>query len=303
MQLKPEALNALKLPVKVKVGFLGSVKLKVLWSRLGQDPVLVYLDRIFLLAEPATSVEGCSEDAIQEAKKSRVQCLLHMFLLDEICFLIRDYSASSDRSGRGSNQANTRTTKFAPKLKPTSKPKLEPSSKQEPQDSAPKPQPPPVEAVSKKKENDKDFKPPMVAEPKVEQSISNGAVKMEIDEETKEDEILTEANREDQGEEEDMVVREIDVFFTPSIDADAQDWFWQLWKSGSISKQCRWETICYSDLKDQIFPLNFMGLLPCRSARCHMLNAMEDISLAHGLVNWVTVMLLLRREAEMVHQI
>lgn len=29
MQLKPEALNALKLPVKVKAGFLGSVKLKV----------------------------------------------------------------------------------------------------------------------------------------------------------------------------------------------------------------------------------------------------------------------------------
>lgn len=29
MQLKPEALNALKLPVRVKAGFLGSVKLKV----------------------------------------------------------------------------------------------------------------------------------------------------------------------------------------------------------------------------------------------------------------------------------
>jgi hypothetical protein len=46
---------------------------KVPWSRLGQDPVLVYLDRIFLLAEPATEVEGRSEDAVQEAKKSRVR--------------------------------------------------------------------------------------------------------------------------------------------------------------------------------------------------------------------------------------
>lgn len=72
MQLKPDALNALKLPVKVKAGFLGSVKLKVPWSRLGQDPVLVYLDRIFLLAEPETQVEGRSEDAVQEAKKARV---------------------------------------------------------------------------------------------------------------------------------------------------------------------------------------------------------------------------------------
>ncbi|KAJ4846821.1 hypothetical protein Tsubulata_004613 [Turnera subulata] len=73
MQLKPEALNALKLPVKVKAGFLGSVRLKVPWSRLGQDPVLVHLDRIFLLAEPATQVEGRTEDAVQEAKKSRIR--------------------------------------------------------------------------------------------------------------------------------------------------------------------------------------------------------------------------------------
>ncbi|XP_056848056.1 uncharacterized protein LOC130498599 [Raphanus sativus] len=57
MQLKTEALNALKLPVKVKAGFLGSVKLKVPWSRLGQEPVVVYLDRIYVLAEPATDVE------------------------------------------------------------------------------------------------------------------------------------------------------------------------------------------------------------------------------------------------------
>ncbi|CAN4127752.1 unnamed protein product [Withania somnifera] len=73
MQLKPEALNALKLLVKVKAGFLGSVRLKVPWSRLGQDPVLVHLDRIFLLAEPATQVEGSTEDAVQEAKKSRIR--------------------------------------------------------------------------------------------------------------------------------------------------------------------------------------------------------------------------------------
>ncbi|XP_071692229.1 uncharacterized protein [Rutidosis leptorrhynchoides] len=72
MQLKPEALNALKLPVKVKAGFLGSVKLKVPWSRIGQEPVLVYLDRIYLLAEPETQVEGYSEDAVQKTKKSRI---------------------------------------------------------------------------------------------------------------------------------------------------------------------------------------------------------------------------------------
>ncbi|KAJ3689943.1 hypothetical protein LUZ61_019107 [Rhynchospora tenuis] len=73
MQLRPEALNALKLPVKVKAGFLGSVRLKVPWSKLGQEPVVVYLDRIFILAEPALQVEGSSEEALQEAKRNRVK--------------------------------------------------------------------------------------------------------------------------------------------------------------------------------------------------------------------------------------
>lgn len=41
MQLKPEALNALKLPVKVKAGFLGSVKLKV----CGDNPPTASLRR------------------------------------------------------------------------------------------------------------------------------------------------------------------------------------------------------------------------------------------------------------------
>ncbi|KAJ4950191.1 hypothetical protein NE237_027023 [Protea cynaroides] len=74
MQLKPEAFNALKLPLKVKASFLGSVKLKLRRAdyRLGQEPVLVYLDRIFILAELATQVKGCTEDAVQEAKKSGV---------------------------------------------------------------------------------------------------------------------------------------------------------------------------------------------------------------------------------------
>ncbi|XP_024403056.1 uncharacterized protein [Physcomitrium patens] len=73
MQLKPEALNALKLPIKVKAGFLGSVRLKVPWSRLGQEPVVVELDRIFILAEPATNVKGGDGDSVQEAKSRRVR--------------------------------------------------------------------------------------------------------------------------------------------------------------------------------------------------------------------------------------
>lgn len=51
-------------------------KFQVPWSRIGQDPVIVSLDRIFLLAEPATRVEGSTEDAVQEVKKTRIRVRL-----------------------------------------------------------------------------------------------------------------------------------------------------------------------------------------------------------------------------------
>lgn len=44
MQLKPEALNALKLPVKVKAGFLGSVKLKVCWVSVSQGQYISFFE-------------------------------------------------------------------------------------------------------------------------------------------------------------------------------------------------------------------------------------------------------------------
>lgn len=46
MQLKPEALNELKLPVKVKAGFLGSVKLKVCRVLVSRVQCILYLKNI-----------------------------------------------------------------------------------------------------------------------------------------------------------------------------------------------------------------------------------------------------------------
>lgn len=70
------------------MSLLNNSELQVPWSRLGQDPVLVHLDRIFLLAEPSTQVEGSSEDAVQEVKRSRIRvryCILDSL---EFSFLI-----------------------------------------------------------------------------------------------------------------------------------------------------------------------------------------------------------------------
>lgn len=53
LKLKAEALNSLKLPVTVKAGFVGTITLKVPWKSLGKEPVIVLIDRIFILAHPA----------------------------------------------------------------------------------------------------------------------------------------------------------------------------------------------------------------------------------------------------------
>lgn len=52
LNLKAEALNSLKLPVTVKAGFIGTITLKVPWKSLGKEPVIVLIDRVFVLAYP-----------------------------------------------------------------------------------------------------------------------------------------------------------------------------------------------------------------------------------------------------------
>ncbi|KAH7429919.1 hypothetical protein KP509_09G071400 [Ceratopteris richardii] len=75
LQLKAEALNSLKLPVTVKAGFLGSVTLKVPWNRLGNESVIVLLDRIFIVAEPIQDDQISEEDRkdrLLEAKRRQL---------------------------------------------------------------------------------------------------------------------------------------------------------------------------------------------------------------------------------------
>ncbi|OMO84297.1 DNA-directed RNA polymerase III subunit Rpc5 [Corchorus olitorius] len=148
----------------------------------------------------------------------------------------------------GPRQGNTRTTKFAPKsskFAPSRKPKSEPK------------------AETKVEKEQEDIKP-VIAELKTEQSVSNGAAKMEIDAEAKEDAAKMEIDavakedvimndqtgeEEEQQElavaaaEEDMVVREIDVFFTPSVDANTQLYVLQYpmrpcWRPYELDERC-----------------------------------------------------------------
>ncbi|OMO97128.1 DNA-directed RNA polymerase III subunit Rpc5 [Corchorus olitorius] len=117
----------------------------------------------------------------------------------------------------GPRQGNTRTTKFAPR--PSRKLKFEPKAK------------------TKVEKEQEDIKP-VIAGPKTEQSVSNGAAKLEILAEAKEEEEQQEA-----AEEEDMVVRKIDVFFTSSVDANTQLYVLQYpmrpcWRPYELDERC-----------------------------------------------------------------
>ncbi|KAK3249746.1 hypothetical protein CYMTET_40840 [Cymbomonas tetramitiformis] len=72
LQLKPDALNALKLPVVVRAGLLGSLRLKVPWNKLGREPVLVEIDRVYVLAAPRDS-EVHTEEEKAEAEREGLE--------------------------------------------------------------------------------------------------------------------------------------------------------------------------------------------------------------------------------------
>ncbi|KAJ1403039.1 Vacuolar protein sorting-associated protein 13, N-terminal domain [Sesbania bispinosa] len=73
LKLKAEALNALKLPVTVKAGFVGTITLKVPWKSLGKEPVIVLIDRVFVLAHPAPDSRTIKEEDREKLFQDKLQ--------------------------------------------------------------------------------------------------------------------------------------------------------------------------------------------------------------------------------------
>ncbi|KAI3834068.1 hypothetical protein MKX03_035864 [Papaver bracteatum] len=76
LKLKAEALNSLKLPVTVKAGFVGTITLKVPWKSLGKEPVIVRIDRVFILAHPAPdgrTLKAEDREKLFEAKLHQIE--------------------------------------------------------------------------------------------------------------------------------------------------------------------------------------------------------------------------------------
>ncbi|KAL6841988.1 hypothetical protein ACP4OV_028188 [Aristida adscensionis] len=73
LKLKAEALNSLRLPVTVKAGFVGTITLKVPWKGLGKEPVIVLIDRLFILAHPAPDGHTLKEEDREKLFEAKLQ--------------------------------------------------------------------------------------------------------------------------------------------------------------------------------------------------------------------------------------
>ncbi|XP_074383059.1 uncharacterized protein LOC141724723 isoform X2 [Apium graveolens] len=73
LKLKAEALNSLQLPVTVKAGFIGTITLKVPWKSLGKEPVIVLIDRVFVLAHPAPDARSIKEEDREKRFEAKLQ--------------------------------------------------------------------------------------------------------------------------------------------------------------------------------------------------------------------------------------
>ncbi|KAL5700718.1 hypothetical protein ACHQM5_026131 [Ranunculus cassubicifolius] len=73
LKLKAEALNSLRLPVTVKAGFVGTITLKVPWKSLGKEPVIVLIDRVFVLAHPAPDGQTLKDEDREKLFNAKLQ--------------------------------------------------------------------------------------------------------------------------------------------------------------------------------------------------------------------------------------
>uniref|UniRef100_A0A2N9EFG6 DNA-directed RNA polymerase III subunit Rpc5 n=1 Tax=Fagus sylvatica TaxID=28930 RepID=A0A2N9EFG6_FAGSY len=142
----------------------------------------------------------------------------------------------------GPSKPQPRTSRFAPKsLKPKPKPKSEPVSKPEPQGTVPKPEPQQLDASTPKKKEEEAKQEAIAA--KDEAEASNGAVKMDIDDKPEAARESMENDTMDEDTGEDVVVREIDVFFNPPMEDDTKLYVLQYplrpcWRPYNLDDQC-----------------------------------------------------------------
>ena len=76
LQLRTAALDALPIPVKAIGGTVGEVRVTVPWHRLGKEPLIISIDRVFLLVGPRADTEGyCEPEEKEMAERTKRDAL------------------------------------------------------------------------------------------------------------------------------------------------------------------------------------------------------------------------------------
>jgi len=73
LEISEDALSSLDLPFGVKKGVIGSLKLKVPWTNLKSEPVVVHVENVFLLLEPEYSYTEYDEKKEQRREAQNKQ--------------------------------------------------------------------------------------------------------------------------------------------------------------------------------------------------------------------------------------
>ncbi|KAJ5075790.1 vacuolar protein sorting-associated protein 13a-related [Anaeramoeba ignava] len=73
LKLKVDALNFLKLPIKIKEGFLGEFRLKIPWKNLKNGTILLEINKIYLICSSSNYVND--DDAIEQAYEIKKKLL------------------------------------------------------------------------------------------------------------------------------------------------------------------------------------------------------------------------------------
>ena len=101
LRLRPEALRGLGLPVSVQAGLLGELRMKVPWTALGKEPVVVGIDRVFCLVRGDSGGElledeAAGEAAARDARRARLAAAEKALLLR-----LDERLRSQDKAGGG----------------------------------------------------------------------------------------------------------------------------------------------------------------------------------------------------------
>ncbi|CAG8516340.1 7059_t:CDS:10 [Ambispora leptoticha] len=81
LQLKKEALDKFDLPIEVLEGYLGELTLNIPWSNLGNKPVKVFINNVYLLAVPRAESEYDPEEEERRAQQLKEEKLANAELL------------------------------------------------------------------------------------------------------------------------------------------------------------------------------------------------------------------------------